>query len=85
MLFHFQNHRYGMLTNREDNMEISEGSLEIIIPAVLIILFVLILMLALYVTYYIIKKRGQRYRVVPAISRNPNLPMSPVDYGYDQP
>lgn len=65
-------------------MALSEGSLEILIPAIIIIIFVFILALALYITYYCIKRSRDRYRVVTARPPQPNMAMVEQNYAYDQ-
>jgi len=43
-----------------------EATLELIIPIGCVMLWIVIVIIAVYVTYYCLRKRPQRYRVVPA-------------------
>ena len=66
-------------------MAISEGALEVIIPTILIIFWIIILVAASCMTYRCLKKKPQTYKVVTFKTAPPAVEMQdPERFGYDQ-
>ena len=62
---------------------LSEGDLEVLIPAVVILVWVIVLVVVIYLTYYCLKKRPQSYRIVtPRLTTEMR---TTENFGYDQP
>jgi len=78
-------HHVRHLTEGEHNkMKLSEGELEVIIPAILLIFWVIILIVAVYFTYKCLKKRPQNYKTVPVRNILSVEMQTSTSYGYDQ-
>ena len=62
---------------------LSEGDLEVLIPAIVILVWVIVLVVVIYLTYYCLKKRPQSYRIVsPRLTTEMR---TTENFGYDQP